>query len=305
VVLTLDITAEQWRDRARSIDTESPTRAVARLADDEHLSADELVATHLPLAVLVDGFARAHQERWQVVRSFAPAVGRARPFVVGVTGGVAAGKTVTSAVLATLIEASGARVGVVSTDGFLLPNRELERRGLTDRKGFPESYDHDALIAFLGRVRDPGRDAGESIPFPLYDHTRYDVTTTSGEVAADVEVVIIEGVNVLQPNPSGGADAADFLDLSIYLDAAHDDIRTWFLQRLQRLRAESGTDPDSFFSGFAGLSDDDFVAMGEAVWAAINGPNLVDHIAPSRARADIVMERGPDHAVARVQLRVG
>ena len=304
-MLTLDITAEQWREQARSIDTESHIRAVAGLADDEHLSADELVAAHLPLAVLVGGFASAHQERWRVVSTLAPAAGRARPFLVGVTGGVAAGKTVTSSVLATLIEASGARVGVVSTDGFLLPNRELERRGLADRKGFPESYDHEALITFLGRVRDPGRASGESIPFPLYDHVRYDVTATGGEVAADVEVVIIEGVNVLQPDPSGRTDAADFLDLSIYLDAAHDDIRAWFLQRLQRLRAESATDPDSFFSGFAGLSDDAFVAMGEAVWAGINGPNLVDHIAPSRARADIVMERGPDHAVARVQLRVG
>ncbi len=227
---------------------------------------------------------------------------------------MAAGKTVTTEVLVALLDALGHRAGVVSTDGFLLSNAELERRGLTARKGFPESYDHAALVATVAALADAGRDLAEPVTVPVYDHGTYDVTGTRTELDPAVDIVIIEGVNVLQPAPRparpGAAsppdtDVADHLDLSVYLDADGDDIRAWFLQRLQRLRAETADDPSSFYAGFAGMSDAEFTAMGEAVWAGVNAPNLADHIAPSRDRADVVVDKAADHTVRRVRLRLG
>ena len=303
---TTVITAEHWRARLPPAHRARGAEAVERLPRHQGLSVDDLVDSHLPLAELVAGLVGAHRERWRVVRGLAPALGQPRPFLVGVTGGVAAGKTVTADVLSALLEADGTVVGVVSTDGFLLPNRELERLGLTDRKGFPESYDHQALIEFFDDLVDVDRDPGVALSVPVYDHGAYDVTGEHTDLPPAVAVVIVEGLNVLQPSPSASLEreVGDFLDLSVYLDASGEDIRAWFLQRLQRLRVETADDPASFFSGFAGASDEEFLAMGAEVWAGVNEPNLVDHIAPSRDRANLVIEKGADHAVRQVRLRI-
>lgn len=304
---TLDITAEQWRARARTAEAARLAAAVEPVAGPEGLSSDALVETHLPLAELAVGLVLAHRARWQAVAALAPAVGRPRPYLIGLTGGVAAGKTVTAEVLVALLDALGHRTAVVSTDGFLLPNAELERRGLSARKGFPESYDHPALVTTIARLADAGRDPAVPVTVPVYDHGAYDVTGARAEVDPGVDIVIVEGVNVLQPAPRSGAtggDVADHLDLSVYLDADGDDIRAWFLQRLRRLRAETADDPASFYAGFAGMSDAEFAAMGEAVWAGVNEPNLADHIAPSRDRADVVVDKAADHTVRRVRLRL-
>ena len=304
---TLDITAEQWRARARNTDAARFAAVVEPVAGPEGLSSSALVEAHLPLAELAAGLVLAHRARWQAVAALAPAAGRPRPYLIGLTGAVAAGKTVTAEVLVALLGALGHRTGVVSTDGFLLPNAELERRGLAARKGFPESYDHPALVSTIAGLADAGRDPAVPVTVPVYDHGTYDVTGARTEVDPGIDIVIVEGVNVLQPRPdrsSPGGDVADHLDLSVYLDADGDDLRAWFLQRLRRLRAETAGDPRSFYAGFSGLSDAEFGAMGEAVWAGVNEPNLADHIAPSRNRADVVVEKAADHAVRHVRLRL-
>lgn len=283
---------------------------IERVAPD--LDVDNLLRSHRPLAHMVAALVSG---RASAVDPVARALGvepAASSHVVGITGGIAAGKSLTTQVLQGLLEASfGLRADVVSTDGFLFTNHELAARGLTDRKGFPESYDHRRLISFLARVK-----AGEpEVGAPRYDHVTYDVVADGALVVDRPDVLLIEGLNVLQPPPGGAEDGqgsgdphdallvSDFLDLSIYVDAADDDLRAWFLHRLQRLRAESVGDPSSFYAGFASLSAEEFLAMGEAVWEGVNAPNLALHIAPTKYRADLIVDKAADHSVRQVKLR--
>jgi len=264
--------------------------------------ADQLASVGVVLrpatlaAVLAD-----HRPLAGLIASRVGAPGHPRPtFVVGIAGAVAAGKSLTAQVLAALLTAGdGPRPDVVSTDGFLYPNQELAKQGLTNRKGFPESYDRSRLVAFLSAVR-----AGHVAEAPRYDHDRYDVVAGRCQLVDRPEVLIVEGVNVLQADPVGPT-VSDFLDFSIYLDADEVDLHRWFLARMRALRASSAGDPGSFFAGFATFSDDEFSAIGDAVWTSINRPNLVDHIAPTRARADLVLEKASDHTVRRVVLERG
>jgi type I pantothenate kinase len=186
------------------------------------------------------------------------------------------------------------RVAVVSIDGFLLPNRVLAARGLLDHKGFPETYDVPALVAFLGEVRAGARD----VRVPVYSHERYDVLAER-QPLQDPGVVVLEGLHVLS------RDVADLVDFGVYIDAAEADIEAWFVARLRALCLEAATDEGSFFRPFVGMSDAELAAFGHHVWDEINAVNLHEHILPTRERADVVLEKGPDHLVRRVELRVG
>jgi len=213
--------------------------------------------------------------------------------VLGLAGGVAVGKTATSTMLADVLsDRDGLRVDVVSTDGFLLPNAELDRRGLSARKGFPESYDHERLVDFVGAVRD-----GRGVVAPRYDHLTYDVVVDGGTVVEHPDVLVLEGVNALQ-DPLAG-----LLDLAVYLHADEDDLRRWYHARIRRLRAEAPGDGTSWYDGFAGMTDEEFAVVADAVWDSVNGPNLVEHIAPTRGRADIVIEKAPDHSIHALDIR--
>jgi len=312
----VELTGEQWLERAGADPAPPGAEAEPRPAQvtdgiaihDPDRSAPDLAASHRPLAGLVASLVAVHDARRQAVTRFTgPALGPT-PYVVGVTGAVAAGKSVTAHVLAaTLTAAHGVRAEVVSTDGFLFDNGELEARGLSDRKGYPESYDHLGLISFLETVK-----AGRAAGAPVYDHDRYDVIDGRTQLVDRPDVLVLEGLNVLQPAPpppDGPADrragllVSDFVDFAVYVDADEDDLLAWFLLRLQALRAAAAGDPSSFFAAFEGLSDDAFAAAGRAVWAGVNRPNLVDHIAPTRDRADLVMEKARDHSVRRVVVR--
>ena len=210
------------------------------------------------------------------------------PVVVGVAGGVAAGKTTLAGALRDAYP--DRTVDVVATDGFLLPNAELGPRGLLARKGFPESYDVAALRAFLTAARAGG------LPqrIPCYSHVVYDID--GDRVVPAVEVLVVEGVNVLSA-------AADLLDLGVYLDAAEADLQTWFRDRFLELTAAAADDPHSFYRMFAGLDDAAVAGVADDVWRTVNLPNLRDHIAPSAARAGVVVHKGPDHAVRAVEVR--
>jgi len=195
-------------------------------------------------------------------------------------------------------------VALVPTDGFLLPNAELERRGLLARKGFPESYDRRALLRFVIDVKS-GRD---EVTTPVYSHLRYDVLPGERNVVRSPDVVIVEGLNVLQPARSGhdgrtGLAVSDFFDFSIYVDAAPADVRAWYVERFHRLRETAFQNPASYFSRYARLDDEAATTEAERLWDTVNGPNLKANIEPTRSRATLVLRKEADHRVRWVRLR--
>ena len=220
--------------------------------------------------------------------------------VVGVTGSVGVGKTTTAALLADLLRDGpwALDVAVVSTDGFLFPNAVLDGRGLLDRKGFPESYDTTAMVRFLAEVR-----AGRSGAVPVYSHRVYDIVPGEAQEVAGVDVVVLEGINVLQVTPGTDVLLSDLLDVGIYLDADEADVRQWFSDRLVELLRAGADDAGSFYHRWSGMSAGQMTAFADNVWSGINLPNLRDHIAPSRFRADLIVGKGPDHRVRALRVR--
>ena len=218
----------------------------------------------------------------------------ARPIVVGIAGAVSAGKSTFAAALGARIGAHGLRVEVMSTDGFLFPNAELVERGLLAHKGFPESYDVVALRRLVAEAR-----AGMTgLRVPRYSHETYDVERDAWDVLTPSDVVLLEGVNAI------GA-IRDLVDLGIYLEAAEADLERWYVTRFLELVQEGRHDPASFYASMAALSDDDVERLARSTWVGINLVNLRDHIAPTRALADIVVVKGPDHSIVEVREHAG
>ena len=228
------------------------------------------------------------------------------PFVIGVAGSVAAGKSTTARILKELLSRwpHTPSVELVTTDGFLLPNAELERRGILHRKGFPESYDRRALLRFVSEVK-AGRDL---VRAPVYSHLVYDIVPGEFVEVARPDVLIIEGLNVLQPprvmaDGRTGLAVSDFFDFSVYVDANIADIRQWYVERFLRLRKTAFADPASYFHRYAGLTDEQARARALHIFETINEPNLLDNVLPTRGRATLVLTKGADHQVRRIRLR--
>jgi type I pantothenate kinase len=223
------------------------------------------------------------------------------PYVIGVAGSVAVGKSTFARILQALLARwpDHPKVDLVTTDGFLYPNRVLEARGIMDRKGFPESYDTRRLIALL---RDLKSGASE-VRAPVYSHVVYDIVADEEVVVQQPDILIMEGLNMLQVGHEATEFVSDYFDYSIYLDAAEDDIRAWYIQRFLTLRGTVFQDPNSFFRHYAHLSDDEAVATAEFIWETINGRNLRENIAPTRTRASLILRKDADHRIADVKLR--
>jgi type I pantothenate kinase len=283
---------------------------LARLSGlGEPMDLTEVEEVYLPLSRLLNLHVQAAQSRHLATATFLgnASAGRGRPpFVIGVAGSVAVGKSTTSRVLRELLARwpDHPSVDLVTTDGFLFPNAELVRRGLLARKGFPESYDQRLLLGFLSRVA-----AGEpEVEAPVYSHLVYDVVPGQQAVVRAPDILLVEGLNVLQPpraRPGGGSSVAvsDYFDFSIYVDAAETDVQRWYVERFLRLRDTAFADPSSYFRRFADLSDEAARATATAIWHEVNGPNLAQNILPTRGRASLVLQKGSDHSVRQVQLR--
>ena len=269
---------------------------------NEALDLDEVEAVYLPLSRLVNLHVSAVRTRQQATETFLDRAQPPVPYVIGVAGSVAVGKSTTSRVLRALLARwpDHPRVDLVTTDGFLFPNAELERRGLLARKGFPESYDVRRLLAFLHDVKSGATD----VRAPTYSHLTYDVLGTDHDVVVcQPDILIVEGLNVLQTSRGTTTFVSDFFDLSIYVDAEVADVRRWYVERFHTLRETVFQRTDSYFARYADLSAEQATDLALDIWRDVNERNLVANIEPTRERADVILRKGPDHHVDEVRLR--
>jgi type I pantothenate kinase len=270
------------------------------------ISFGEAEELYLPLSRLISLYVEATQALHHVSNRFLGSNGASVPYIIGVAGSVAVGKSTTSRILQALLQRwpSSPKVDLVTTDGFLFSNHDLEQQGLMDRKGFPESYDRAALIGFLSDIKS-GR---PSVEVPVYSHLFYDVLPGEKVIVDRPDILIVEGLNILQPGelPKTGRPilfASDFIDFSIYIDADEADLRTWFMERFRKLRVTAFADPRSFFHRFSQMSEQEAEEFGLWAWENINLVNLRDNILPTRGRADLILTKGRSHAVEQVMLR--
>ena len=269
----------------------------------DELDLEEVRQVYVPMTQLISMRVRLAGALYEATEEFLHAPqSRRTPFVIGIAGSVAAGKSTTARLLRELLArwSDTPRVELVTTDGFLFPNAELERRGIMDRKGFPESYDRRALLRFVSKVKS----GAAEVRSPFYSHLHYDIVPDAEIIVRQPDILIVEGLNVLQPASAGHRLAvSDLFDFTIYVDARTGDIANWYEERFLRLQQGAFTNPRSYFHRFASLTEEEARTRARTIWSNINEPNLVQNILPTRARASLVLRKGANHAVNSVLLR--
>ena len=298
----VELHREQWRELRRSTPLPLTEQELDELRGlGEQVDLNEVAEVYLPLSRLINLQVAARQRLYDSTTTFLgeDTRGTKVPFVIGIAGSVAVGKSTTARLLRTLLARwpDHPRVDLVTTDGFLYPREELLRRGIMHRKGFPESYDRRSLLRFVTEVKS----GAERVSAPVYSHRAYDILPGEEQVVSKPDILIIEGLNVLQPGAS--LTVSDLFDFSIYVDAHTADIEQWYIDRFLKLRYTAFADPASHFHHFAALSDDDAREEARYLWRTINEPNLVENVRPTRPRATLVLRKDSDHSIRRVRLR--
>jgi len=302
----ISFTHDEWAElRAATPLTLSEDDLLRLRGINERLSLEEVVKIYLPISRLLNLHVGASQGLYRATAQFLGDTTAKVPFVVGVAGSVAVGKSTVARVLRELLARwpNHPKVDLVTTDGFLFPNRVLSGRGTLNRKGFPESYDLRRLLQFVADVK-----SGQpEVTAPVYSHLHYDIVTDQVQVVRQPDIMIVEGLNVLQPadrRPAAGSVfVSDFFDFSIYVDAKESDIQRWYIERFLTLRETAFKKPESYFHRYAALKVSEARRVARQIWGTINGPNLRENIQPTRTRAHLILQKGPDHVVGRVHLR--
>ena len=299
----VEISRSDWAALGQNTElplTEAEITQIRGLGD--FLDLKEVTEVYLPLSRLLNLYVTEAQKLHTVTTEFLGERAKRTPFIIGVAGSVAVGKSTVSRLLKELLSRweTTPKVALITTDGFLYPNAELERRNIMHRKGFPESYDRLALLNFVAAIKS----GQERVTAPVYSHLSYDIVPGEEVAVESPDVVIIEGLNVLQ-SPGQGQDVAlsDYFDFKIYVDADVDNVEEWFLGRFEKLREGAFTNPKSYFHKYAEMDHDQALERANEIWRTINLPNLLENIQPTKSRATLVLRKGRQHAVETVLLR--
>lgn len=303
----VELDRQTWARLSNEIEQPLNEADLERLSGlGEQLNLNEISEVYLPLSRLLNLYVQGSGALHQATNTFLGESTRRTPFVIGVAGSVAVGKSTTARVLQEMLRRwpDTPDVQLITTDGFLYPNAELEKRGMMHRKGFPESYDRRRLLRFVSEVKS----GAPEVRAPWYSHLTYDIVPGREIVVRSPQVLIVEGLNVLAPalarqDGTAGLALSDFFDFSVYVDARTSDIEEWYISRFMRLRDGAFADPASYFHRYAVLSDDEARETAHGIWKRINEPNLRENVLPTRGRAQLVLSKDSDHSIRRMLLR--
>ncbi|MFC2553604.1 type I pantothenate kinase [Aggregatibacter sp. HMT-949] len=300
----LSFSREQWADLRKSVPlklTEQDLKPL--LGFNEALSLNEVSTIYLPLTRLINYYIEENLRRQTVLNRFLGVQNPKVPYIIGIAGSVAVGKSTSARILQSLLShwPNERKVDLITTDGFLHPLQKLKQDNLLHKKGFPVSYDTAKLIRFLAEIKS----GKEKVQAPIYSHLTYDIVPHEFTEIKQPDILILEGLNVLQTagNNSNQTFVSDFVDFSIYVDAQEVLLKEWYIKRFLKFRQSAFSDPNSYFKHYAKLSEQEAIATAASIWENINGLNLRENILPTRERADLILTKGADHAVELIKLR--